>query len=179
MMKIAPIVIAAVVLASAVGLAQGRPKAEVAPLLDADGAHAGSIVRVALQVSLPEGLHVQSDKPRDPLLIPTVLTVEPPAGVTLGEVAYPESTDFAQAGQKEPLAVFAQRFVVGAKLTLDASLPPGDIVVPARFRYQACDASTCFAPAREETRWTIRIVPAATPTAARSAEIFEKIRFRR
>ena len=32
--------------------------------------------RVALAVALPEKLHVQSDKPRDPSLIPTVLTVE-------------------------------------------------------------------------------------------------------
>jgi hypothetical protein len=171
--------ITAVALTSAVVVAQGRPKAEVTPLVGSDGVHAGSTVQVALQVSLPDGLHVQSDKPRDPLLIPTVLTIEPPAGVTLGEIAYPESTDFAQAGQKEPLAVFAQRFVIGAKLVLDGSLPPGDIVVPARFRYQACDASTCFAPAREEARWTMRIVPAATPTPARSSEIFEKIRFRR
>ena len=101
-------------------LAQGRPKAEVTPLVDADGVHAGSTVRVALQVALPDGLHVQSDKPRDPMLIPTVLTIEPPAGVTVSEIAYPEPTDFAQAGQKEPLAVFEQRFVVGAKLTLDA-----------------------------------------------------------
>lgn len=178
-MKMFPLAVVAALLSTGLALAQGRPKAEVAPLLDADGAHAGSSVRVALQVSLPEGLHVQSDKPRDPLLIPTVLTIEPPAGVTLGEIAYPESTDFAQAGQKEPLAVFAQRFVIGVKLTLDGSLPPGDIVVPARFRYQACDASTCFAPAREETRWTIRVVPAATPTLARSADIFDKIRFRR
>jgi hypothetical protein len=113
------------------------------------------------------------------MLIPTVLTIEPPAGITVAEIAYPESTDFAQAGQKEPLAVFEQRFAIGAKLTLDRSLPPGDIVVPARFRYQACDASTCFAPAREESRWTVRIVPAGTATPARFADVFEKIRFRR
>jgi len=179
MLKIAQTAIAAAVLASGMALAQGRPKAEVAPLLETDGAHAGSTIRVALQVSLPEGLHVQSDKPRDPMLIPTVLTIEPPAGITVAEIAYPESTDFAQAGQKEPLAVFEQRFAIGAKLTLDGSLPPGDIVVPARFRYQACDASTCFAPAREESRWTVRIVPAGTATPARFADVFEKIRFRR
>jgi len=171
--------ITAVALASAVVAGQGRPKAEVTPLVGSDGVHAGSTVQVALQVSLPDGLHVQSDKPRDPLLIPTVLTIEPPAGVTVAEIAYPEATDFAQAGQKVPLAVFEQRFVVGARLTIDRTLSPGDLVVPARFRYQACDASTCFAPAREETRWTLKLVPEDTPTPARSREVFEKIRFRR
>jgi DsbC/DsbD-like thiol-disulfide interchange protein len=160
-------------------LAQGRPKAEVTPLVEADGVHAGATVRVALQVTLPDGLHVQSDKPRDPLLIPTVLSIEPPSGVTVAEIAYPESIDFAQAGQKQPLAVFEQRFVVGAKLTLDGSLAAGDIIVPARFRYQACDASTCFIPASEATRWTLPVVPASTAIAARSREIFDRLKFRR
>jgi len=46
-----------------------RPKAEVAPLVERGGVHPGDGVRVALKVSLPEGLHTQSNKPRDPLLI--------------------------------------------------------------------------------------------------------------
>lgn len=64
-LKMSPFVMAAVVLASGLAFAQGRPKAEVTPLVEADGVHAGSTVRIALQVSLPDGLHVQSDKPRD------------------------------------------------------------------------------------------------------------------
>jgi DsbC/DsbD-like thiol-disulfide interchange protein len=178
-MKVSPLIIPAVVLASALVLAQGRPKAEVTPLVGSDGVHAGSTVRAALQVSLPEGLHVQSNQPRDPMLIPTVLTIEPPVGVTVGEIVYPPSTDFAQGGQKIPLAVFEQRFVVGVTLTLDRSLATGPVVVPARFRYQACDASTCFAPAREETRWAFNVVPATVPTPARFDEIFRHIRFNR
>lgn len=171
--------IAVGILSSGPVLAQGRPKAEVTPLVDADGVHAGSTVRVALQVALPEGLHVQSDKPRDPMLIPTVLTIEPPTGVTVSEVAYPESSDFVQAGQKDPLAVFAQRFVIGAKLTVDGTVAAGDLIVPARVRYQACDASTCFAPTREETRWALVVVPASTPVSARFREVFDKLGFRR
>jgi DsbC/DsbD-like thiol-disulfide interchange protein len=168
-----------VVLASGLMLAQGRPRANVTPLVEADGVHAGSTVRLALQVALPDGLHVQSDKPRDAMLIPTVLTIEPPAGVKVAETLYPSPTDFAQDGQKDPLAVFEQHFVVGVKLTLDATVAAGELVVPARFRYQACDASTCFAPAREETRWTLNVVPVSTPIAARFPEVFDTLRFRR
>jgi DsbC/DsbD-like thiol-disulfide interchange protein len=173
------LVIVLALLASGLTLAQGRPKADVKPLVDADGVHAGTTVRVALQVALPDGLHVQSDKPRDPMLIPTVLAIEPPAGVKVTEMVYPQPTDFAQAGQKDPLAVFEQRFVVGVKLTLDGTIPAGELVIPARFRYQACDASTCFAPAREETRWTLNVVPASTPVTARFREVFDTLQFRR
>lgn len=161
------------------GAQPSRPKAEIRPIVASEGAHAGTVVQVALEVQLPEGVHVQADKPRDPLLIPTVLTIDAPAGVAVREIAYPETTNFTQAGQSEPLAVFDQRFVIGARLALDRSLAPGDLVVPARLRYQACNASTCFAPLRDDTRWTLRIVPAGTPTIAQFNSIFERIRFRR
>jgi hypothetical protein len=75
--------------------------------------------------------------------------------------------------------VFEQRFVVGAKLTLDGTLGAGEVVVPVRFRYQACDAATCFAPAREETQWTLLVVPSSTAVSARSREVFDRLKFRR
>ena len=54
-----------------------RPSpAEVTPLLAADGVRAGGEVRAAIRVRLAEGLHVNSNKPRDPSLIPIVLTVD-------------------------------------------------------------------------------------------------------
>ena len=89
---------------------RSRPRAEVTPLIETDGAAAGTSVRVALKVSLPEGLHTQSDRPRDPTLIPTVITVDAPQGVTVEELVWPPSTDLKQEGQDQPLAVFERVF---------------------------------------------------------------------
>ena len=100
--------------------AQGRPRATVTPFVDADGVRAGSSARVALTVTLPEGLHVQSDQPRDPSLIPTVLTIEPPAGVRVAHLVFPHPTDFKLESQAEPLAVFEHDFVVGAELSIES-----------------------------------------------------------
>src|SRR6187200_814239 len=120
--------------------AQTRPpEATVTPFVESDGVRAGSPVRVALTVGLPEGLHVQSDKPRDPSLIPTVLTIDAPAGVKVTELVFPHPTDFAQEGQPQPLAVFEREFVVGAELEIDRTLAPGELAVPAKLRYQACN----------------------------------------
>jgi DsbC/DsbD-like thiol-disulfide interchange protein len=154
-----------------------RPKADATPIVETDGVHAGSAVRLALRVALPEGVHVQSDKPRDPSLIPTSLTLDPPAGMTVTDIAFPRPTDLTLAGQKEPLAVFEQTFVVGIRVALDRGLMPGEVAVPARLRYQACDASFCFTPARENVKWTLRVVPAGTPTPAQFHEVFARIRF--
>jgi len=172
------VALVALVASTAVAQAQmTRPKADLTPLVATDGAHAGGDARIALRVSLPDGLHVQSDKPRDPTLIATAIVVEPPAGITVAEIVYPRPTDLAQAGQSQPLAVFEQSFLVGARIAIDRAAPAGDIIVPARFRYQMCDAASCYPPATALTRWTLRIVAASAPTPPLHPELFGQIRF--
>jgi thiol:disulfide interchange protein DsbD len=138
-----------------------RPKADVAALTERARAHAGDTLRLALKVSVPEGLHTQSDQPRDPTLIPTVLTIDVPAGVTVEEVVYPASTDLKQAGQDQPLAVFEREFLIGVQLELGPDVPVGTLRIPAHLRYQACDANLCYPPSTADTQWTIDILPAA------------------
>lgn len=157
----------------------GRPRAEVAALAESEGVHAGAAVRLALRVTLPDGIHVQSNRPRDPMLIASGLTLEPPPGVTVGEVIYPAPSDFVQPGQSAPLSVFEQRFVVGAKILVGGTVAAGPLVIPGRFRYQACDERTCFAPAREEVKWAVNVVPASTPTPPRYPDVFGGLKFAR
>jgi len=152
-----------------------RPKADVTPLVETDGVRAGSTARLALAVSLPEGLHTQSNTPRDPLLIPTELTIDAPAGVTVSEIVFPPSTDLKQAGQDQPLAVFEQMFAIGVQLALASTVPAGDLVVPAHLRYQACDATMCYAPTTASVEWTLRVASAAG--SAQHADVFGRIPF--
>jgi thiol:disulfide interchange protein len=153
-----------------------RPKADVSPLVEQSSVRAGARARVALKVSLPEGLHTQSNTPRDPNLIPTVLTVDAPAGVSVDEIVFPASTDLKQAGADQPLAVFEQTFAIGVQLSLAATVPAGDIVVPAQLRYQACDANLCYAPANAEVQWTLHVVTGET-TAGTPDAMFAGIKF--
>jgi thiol:disulfide interchange protein len=155
-----------------------RKKADVTPLVGSDSVRAGTPAHVALQVSLPEGLHVQSNKPRDPNLIPTVLSIGVPDGVTFTEVVYPASTDLKQVGQDQPLAVFERAFVIGATLTIAPTATPGDVTVPMRLRYQACDANLCYPPATAESQWTLHVVSAGAAVGAAShRDVFDSVRF--
>ena len=170
--------IGVLVAALAVGHAQfQRPKASVAPLVESDGIHAATIVRAALQVSLPEGLHVQSNQPRDPSLIPTILTIDPPAGVSVAEIVYPATTDLKQIGADQPLSVFEHDFVVGVRFSIAPGTAPGDLLVPAHLRYQACDAQVCYPPATADASWTLRVVPAATSISTGQADLLDRIPF--
>ncbi len=146
-------------------------------LVESDGVRAGSTVRAVLQVTLPEGLHVQSNKPRDPALIPTELLLEPPTGVRGVEVVFPKAVDFAQEGLPEPLLVFDRQFTIGVQLAVAADLAPGAHAVPFTLRYQACDDKVCFAPSSAKGEWTVDVVPANAAVAALHGEVFGAIPF--
>jgi thiol:disulfide interchange protein len=171
-------VIAVAALMSVAGYAQGvRPRAEVTPLVQSP-VRAGSDAHVALKVTLPEGLHTQSNRPREAAFIPTTLTITPPAGVTVEEIVWPPATDLAQAGATLPLAVFEREFLVGVRLAIGESVT-ADLVVPAKLRYQACDVNLCYPPVTADVSWPIRIVSssaAAKPDPA-FAQAFDQIKF--
>jgi len=139
--------------------AQGRPRATVTPLPERAHVHGGETVRLALKVSLPEGLHTQSNKPRDPLLIPTELTFTPPAGVSIEEIVWPPSQDLNQIGQDKPLAVFEREFMIGVQAKIAPSAAVGALKIPARLRYQACDANLCYPPTNASVEWEIQVEP--------------------
>src|SRR5688572_27958121 len=166
-------------LAATVAHAQLRrpAPAELTPLLETDAVRAGTTARAALIIRLPEGLHTNSNKPRDPLLIPIVLSIQAPAGVSVTEIVYPPPQDLQQEGATQPLAVFEREFTIGAQLAVDAGVPAGELVVPASLRYQACDEKVCYPPVTLATRWTLSIVPRSARVNAVNVSIMKGVRF--
>ena len=154
-----------------------RPAAGRSAVAATDAVPAGSSARLALEVSLPEGYHVQSNAPREAAFIPTVLTVEAPGGFAVAEIVYPAPTDLTQAGQAQPLAVFEREFAIGVVVTVPADAAPGEVVIPARLRYQACDAQLCYAPTTAAAEWRLRVVGAGTKVSPQQAQVFDAIAF--
>jgi thiol:disulfide interchange protein DsbD len=170
--------LALIAIASAIAAAQaGPPAPTISPIVESSAVYPGGTLRGALRVSLPRTFHVQSNQPRDPSLIPTVLTITPPDGVTVSEVVFPPSTDLKQAGQAQALAVFEESFDIGIQLKVAPDKPTGDITVPARLRYQACDESLCYIPSTLQFNWTFRVVPAGAKVVKTNADVFSRIRF--
>ncbi len=152
-----------------------RPRAEVTTLVEGT-VRAGGPARLALKVVLPEGLHTQSNKPRDPNLIPTELTLDAPAGVTVDEIVWPKPTDFRVEGLDDLLAVFEHESIIGVQLALAGSVPNGELKIPGHFHYQACDSKACYAPTTADFEWTLTVAAAASADAANAA-IFKAIPF--
>ncbi|MEO8677898.1 MAG: protein-disulfide reductase DsbD domain-containing protein [Vicinamibacterales bacterium] len=127
------------------------------PVVETSPVRPGAAAELALKVKLPIDVHVQSDKPRDPNLIPTVLTLEAPAGVKVESITYPKASDLKQKSGGPPLAVFGSEFTINVKVSVAATIGEGDLTLPAKFRYQACNESLCFPPATATTQWTLKV----------------------
>jgi thiol:disulfide interchange protein len=168
--------IAFLIVAPSLATAQLRGiPAELTSLVESDG-RAGNSVRAALQVKLPERFHVQSNAPRDPAFIPTVLTVDAPAGVRVAEIVFPPATDLKQVGQSQPLAVFEHEFAIGVRFELSADVERGPLDIPGRLRYQACDDRLCYPPATADFRWTVPVSATGSPSR-QHREVFDRIAF--
>jgi cytochrome c biogenesis DsbD-like protein len=135
------------------------PKATLTPTVEPARVRPGRTAKLVLTVVLPDQIHVQSNKPRDEAFFPTALGLTPPAGVTVTGTTYPRAVDFVQEGQAAPLAVFEKTFTVTATVAVAASVKPGELVVPGRFDYQACDDKVCYRPVKADVTWTLTIAP--------------------
>ena len=151
------VAVAVVVLAGPLVAQTARPRAEVTPAVESYTVRAGASARLSLTVRLPENVHVQAHEPRDPSLIPTVLTVEAPPGMTVEAITYPPPTELTQTGRRDLLAVLGPTFVIGVQVAVASTVGAGEHVVPAVLRYQACNEAVCFPPAKAVTEWRFTI----------------------
>jgi len=163
--------------ASSASAAQlGPTSIELAPVYETNGAHAGSSMRMAVDVQLDAGYHVNSEAPLDPFLIPTELLIAPPDGITLSALAFPEAIMFDQIGNIQ-LVVFEEQFRVGVEIALADDLEAGEYVLPARLNYQSCDETICYSPTHADFEFRVRVVAADEPLSAPDATMFDGLEF--
>jgi hypothetical protein len=104
---------------------------------------AGKATTVALHFRIAAGMHVNSHTPREEELIPTTLLIPDGFGVRLDGAVYPPGTEFTLPLEpKEKLSVYTGEFTIQARMVA----APGDHLVEAKLRYQACDNNACMPP---------------------------------
>jgi hypothetical protein len=104
---------------------------------------AGKASPVELHFRIAQGLHINSHTPSDEYLIPTVFSIPEGGGVRLEKAAYPAGADITlPADPKTKLSVYTGEFVIQARIVAT----PGNHLVEAKLRYQACNQSECLPP---------------------------------
>jgi hypothetical protein len=104
---------------------------------------AGKLSEVALHFRIADGLHINSHTPKDDFLIPTSFTIPDGAGVRLEAANYPAGKEFTlPADPATRLNVYTDELVIQARIVAT----PGNHLVEARLRFQACDKEVCLPP---------------------------------
>lgn len=122
------------------GADPGIPQGDLIKLSGAIEQRSGDDVRGVVTATVENGWHVNSNKPLDEFLIPTVLTFE---SADLTGVQYPQHIlrGFSFSGGKE-LAVYEGTI----RIPFTAKLKSGATSIAAKLHYQACNDKVCLPP---------------------------------
>ena len=149
----------------------------IATVLDASGVRPGGQIRAAVTLTIQEGWHINGNKPLDDYLIPTALTFEASEGVSVTQIAYPDSKNVKLGFSDEAVAVYEGSTVIGVALAVTDSAVPGPKTVKATLRYQACNDKQCLGPAKLPLEISIPVVAAEAVIEPQNAEAFAGIAF--
>ncbi|HYY93644.1 MAG TPA: protein-disulfide reductase DsbD N-terminal domain-containing protein [Pyrinomonadaceae bacterium] len=132
-----------------------------------DPAQQGSTFQAAIVLDIPEGLHVNSNRPLGKYAVPTVVKVEAPRGLRVTPVTYPagkvRAFRFGDGTPEERLAVYEGRAIARFNVSVPAGYEQGVARVRVTVRFQSCNDEVCFPPATRELVLPIAIVGRDTP----------------
>lgn len=139
-------------------LAPVQPNIGVNGFFAADKAQRGRTIQAAIVMDIPEGFHVNSNRPLGKYAIPTVLKIDAPGGIRVGAVTYPRSALRTFSFSQERLAVYEGRAVLRFNVIIPANFEPGVIELRASVRYQSCSNDVCFQPVTRKVTMPIAVV---------------------
>jgi uncharacterized protein YcnI len=116
----------------------------------------GATTRAYIVMEIPEGLHVNSFKPKSEYAIPTRASVSA-TGAKTGTVTYPAGKLKKFSFSNEPISVYEGRVVFGFNLTVPKGFSGRTVQVKATVRYQACTDEVCYAPKTKTVTLNVRV----------------------
>lgn len=116
----------------------------------------GGSARGTVVLSIPGGLHVNSNRPNSEYAIPTTVRLSA-AGAKVGAVSYPRGRNRKFAFSEDTLNVYEGRAAFGFNLTVPANYKGNTVKVRAVVRFQACTDEVCYAPKTQEVTLTAQV----------------------
>lgn len=116
----------------------------------------GQTARGTVLMTIPGGLHVNSNRPSSEYAIPTVVTVRG-SGVRLGRVTYPRGRNRKFQFSESLINVYEGRVSFPFTVTVPENFRGKAIRVTASVRYQACTDEVCYPPKTKNIVLTARV----------------------
>jgi thiol:disulfide interchange protein DsbD len=109
--------------------------------------HAGSGGYIAVTATIADGWHINSNRPLEKYLIPTILEIHAPEGIEVARILYPKPDLVKLEISDAEMSLYHGSAVFGACLEVADSVEPGSYAIRAALRYQGCNNLTCIEPA--------------------------------
>lgn len=107
-------------------------------------------------MSIPGGLHVNSNRPNSEYAISTTVRVSG-AGLKLGAVNYPRGRNRKFEFSETSINVYEGRVTFNFNVTVPANFKGNTIRVRVTVRYQACTNEVCYAPKSKTITLTAQV----------------------
>ncbi len=129
----------------------------------------GKLTPVQLQFRVANGYHINSNKPKSELLIPTVLKLDPPTGISISKTVYPAGEELSfPFAPDEKLSVYTGDFAISTHLSAATGTPKGRYRVHGKLTSQACDNKACYPPRTMPVAFDVVVGKAAAKGARRN-----------
>lgn len=116
----------------------------------------GEQISIQAVVAVDPSWHINSNKPHDETLIPTVVSTKGKS-VTLVKVDYPPAKDIKLDFSEQMLAVYEGEVTFGVTLQVSDNAPVGKEIVEIVLEYQACNDQSCMPPVTTIAKLTVQI----------------------
>lgn len=116
----------------------------------------GKAARGTIVLSIPGGLHANSNRPGSEYAIPTTVRLSGP-GVKVSGVSYPRGKNRKFSFSENVINVYEGRVSFPFTVTVPATFKGSSIRVNASVRYQACNDEVCYPPKTKEITLTARV----------------------
>ncbi len=145
---------------------------KVDTLLSVDKLTPNTHFRLAVVIDVAEHWHINANPANAEGLIPTTLTLQPPASIVIDRIIYPKGMSTKVAWNDEPVALYTGRTIVFAEGHVTADARSGPLKLGGSLRYQACNDSVCIAPKNIPVVMDTEIVPESQKPQPVHADIF-------
>lgn len=137
--------------------AQSPPNIRINNYLTSDKVKKGRSVQGVVEIDIPSGFHIHSNRPLEKFLIATQLTIDTPSGLRVSRVSYPRALLKNLKFSKNRVAVFEGRIALRFTVTVPTTYNGDSVDLKGKLRYQSCNDELCFRPENRDFNFSLKV----------------------
>lgn len=135
---------------------QGEEIVKLGSVIPPSEVQKGQQFTIELPAKINPSWHINSNKPNDEFLIPTVVSAKG-IGIKLVKIKYPKPHEIKLSFSESPVSVFEGESKFGLTFQVQQNAAPGKQAVEVILEYQACNDVTCLPPNSVATKFEVLV----------------------